>query len=69
MLFKTPESRRFDYQPLYYKPESDPEVRLRKRIRFPRSVRPRNPFSKIVIMLIVLLAAILYGLKYLALDR
>jgi len=68
MLFKTPERRRFDYQPFYYKPEADPEVKRRQRIHFPKSSKARNPFTKLVIMLIVLLAAILYSLKYLALD-
>jgi hypothetical protein len=66
MLFRQPDRRQFDYRPLYYEPKKDPEAQRRKRIHFPRYQKPRNPFSRLVIILIILLAAMLYGLKYLA---
>ncbi len=60
MLFRQQEHKSFDYQPLYYKPEEDPEVRRKKRIHFPRIQRARSPFSKSVIILTILLIAIFY---------
>lgn len=60
MIFKQQQHRRFDYQPLFYKPEQDPEVQRKKRIHFPRYQRARSPFSRNVIIMTVLLIAIFY---------
>jgi len=66
MLFKQPSRREFDYRPFYYEPKKDPEAQRRKRIHFPRHQNAKNPFSRLVVILIILLAAMLFGLKYLA---
>lgn len=60
MLFKQPEHRRFDYQPLFYKPEKDPEVQRKKRIHFPRYHRQKTVLNRIVIIMMLLLMALFY---------
>jgi hypothetical protein len=66
MIFKQQQHRRFDYQPLFYKPEEDPQVQRKNRIHFSRFQRARSPFSRSVIILMILLIAIFYGIYWFA---
>ncbi len=60
MLFKQQEHRRFDYQPLFYKPEADPEVQRKKRIHFPRYRRPHSMFNRSMVMIMAMLIILFY---------
>jgi hypothetical protein len=66
MLFKQDKNKKFDYTPLYYRPEKDPEVKRRKRIHFPRSSSASFPFTRKFFFLFLLIIFILYVLKKLA---
>ncbi len=66
MLFKKPEHKKFDYTPVYYKPEKDPEAKRKERIVFRRFSARNNFFSGKIIVFIILLFLILYFLKKLA---
>lgn len=69
MLFKQPQNKRFDYQPMYYKPEKDPDAKRRQRIKFPRRSKVTNPFSQTVVIIILIIMLALYVLKKLAIDN
>ncbi len=66
MMFKAEKHKTFDYTPLYYKPEKDPEEKLKQRIRFKRSTSVTFPFTKRFFFLILLIIFIVYVLKKLA---
>lgn len=66
MIFKQSKNKSFDYTPLYYKPEKDPEVKRRQRIHFSRASSASFPFTKKFIFIFLLIIFILYVLKKLA---
>ncbi|MBX7151528.1 hypothetical protein K1X84_07805 [bacterium] len=68
-MFKQPHHKRFDYRPMYYKPEKDPDTKRRQRIKFPRQTKVTNPFSQTVIIVILIIMLALYILKKLAIDN
>lgn len=65
-MFKLEKHKTFDYTPLYYKPEKDPEVKRRERIRFRRMSSDASPFTKKFIFLVLLIFFIMYLVKKLA---
>jgi len=65
MLFKLPQHKQFDYKPLFYKPEEDPEVKRKKRIHFRRPPSGiRSSFNRSILLLVILLAAVLYVINW-----
>lgn len=66
MLFKQEKNKAFDYTPMYYQPEKDPEVKRKERIHFKRSSTAAFPFTKKFIFIFLFIIFILYLLKKLA---
>ncbi|MBU1098811.1 MAG: hypothetical protein KKA84_00285 [Bacteroidetes bacterium] len=64
---KKPKYKRFDYDPRFYKPEEDEDVKRRKKIRFSGSRKYNKKGNKKVIILIAFVLAIIYF--YLKLNR
>ncbi|MBK8946492.1 MAG: hypothetical protein IPM32_14650 [Ignavibacteriae bacterium] len=64
MILKKPKNRKFDYQPRYYKPETDKsEKRKRKlgfRNNFNNSTRKRSPIIFVLLLIIILYLIIKY---------
>ncbi len=67
MLFRRPRYRRFDYEPRFYKPESDPSQRLKDKMRVERgkSRRKQKPVIFVGLLFILLFYAYLYLTGYL----
>lgn len=64
MFIKKPTHKKFDYQPRYYKPEKDEELKRKKRLGFRTNYRSKTSTKKPYIY-IIMLAVILYiFLKY-----
>jgi hypothetical protein len=66
MLFKKPDHKKFDYTPIYYKPEKDPDVKMKERIRFRGRYGQNKHARKRIVFYAILFLLILYLLKKLA---
>jgi hypothetical protein len=66
MFFKQPERKKFDYTPLYYTPERDPETKQKARIRFHRTSPKNNSLILRTVIFAIIIILILYFLKKLA---
>ncbi|MCB0834363.1 MAG: hypothetical protein KDC45_12930 [Bacteroidetes bacterium] len=65
-MFKMQKHRRFDYTPLYYRPEEDPQAKRRERIRFRRGTSRTGTRTFRYILLFIFALFIIYVLKKLA---
>lgn len=64
MFIKKPKYHKFDYQPRYYDPDKDPELRRKRKLGF-RSNRPNYSKRKSPVVFVLLLIVIVYLLlKY-----
>jgi hypothetical protein len=64
MFIKKPTHKKFDYQPRYYKPEKDEELKRKKKLGFRSNYRKKTSTKK-PYAYIIMLAIILYiFLKY-----
>lgn len=59
MLFKKFKYRKFDYQPRYYNPDRDPELKRKKRLDFSRERKTRKK-TKNTYLFLVLIAIVIY---------
>ncbi len=65
MFIKKFKSRKFDYQPRYYKPGQDEEEmnkrRLQLRSKFTRDSKKKSPYIYIVLLLVVIYIMLKYN--------
>ena len=64
MFKKQPKPRAFDYQPRFYKPEEDPEVKRKERLGFRSNLRPRSQKRSPLVFIVLLVVVIYIMLKY-----
>ena len=60
MLMKKPKYNKFDYDPRFYKPKEDEDVKKRKRMKFSSSRKYNRKGSKKMVVLIAFVLAVIY---------
>lgn len=61
MFFKKPPHRIFDYPPRFYKPETDKDEKLKRKLGFRRQIKmKRNKRSPIIWLVLVVLVVYIY---------
>ncbi|MEO8231241.1 MAG: hypothetical protein ABI638_03090 [Ignavibacteriota bacterium] len=63
MLMKKPRHRIFEYPPRFYKPEDDPQEKLKRRLGFQSYRKFRHKKKSLIIWIVFILAVIFIIIK------
>jgi ribosomal protein L34 len=64
MFIKKPRHKKFDYQPRYYKPEKDEELKRKRKLGFRSNYREKTSTKKPYAYIIMLVIILYIFLKY-----